>query len=334
MRKASKPKISNAMKPIIKHLILLLILVGVYFAADFLEKGIILNDLTPYPIVGIVFWVLLVYIVFVIVIQPIIQFRKLKTINGGDVNKAAKKLHKQLEVYKFKNKDENWQSRIWHDINEIILTKPENDPERKAQLAALIEEYVKTDNQRNGKAEKAKKIINKYSWSAALCVVFSRNSFLDGLLILFAQLNMTVEIAKLYGYKPSPMFNALCFGWIATNSILTGLFSQAGAQAVGDVFADSLTNGDIIEGGLTSTILSKTSGMVVEGLAAATTVYVTGNIVLMHLQGIPEIKLETLFRLRRRGRLELLKEIPRNVAEKLKGILPYKNLQEQELQIS
>lgn len=321
------------MKPIFKHLILLLILAGVYFAADFLEKGIILNDITPYPILGIVFWVLLLYIVFVVVIQPIIQFRKLKTINGGDVNKAAKKLHKQLEAYKFKDKnnEENWQSRIWHDINEILLTKPENDPERKTQLAALIEEYVKTDNQHNGKAEKAKKIINKYSWSAALCVVFSRNSFLDGLLILFAQLNMTVEIAKLYGYKPSPMFNTLCFCWIATNSIITGLFSQAGAQAVGDVFADSLTNGDIIEGGLTSTLLSKTSGMVVEGLAAATTVYVTGNIVLLHLQGIPEIQLETLFRLRRRGRIELLKEIPRNVAEKLKGSIPWFSKAENQL---
>ena len=321
------------MKPIFKHLILLLILAGVYFAADFLEKGIILNDITPYPILGIVFWVLLLYIVFVVVIQPIIQFRKLKTINGGDVNKAAKKLHKQLEAYKFKDKnnEENWQSRIWHDINEILLTKPENDPERKTQLAAMIEEYVKTDNQHNGKAEKAKKIINKYSWSAALCVVFSRNSFLDGLLILFAQLNMTVEIAKLYGYKPSPMFNTLCFCWIATNSIITGLFSQAGAQAVGDVFADSLTNGDIIEGGLTSTLLSKTSGMVVEGLAAATTVYVTGNIVLLHLQGIPEIQLETLFRLRRRGRIELLKEIPRNVAEKLKGSIPWFSKAENQL---
>ncbi|MBR2888558.1 MAG: DUF697 domain-containing protein [Bacteroidales bacterium] len=211
---------------------------------------------------------------------------------------------------------------MWHSNNDELVTKRDNDPERKQRLTALIEEYIKTDNQHNGKAEKAKKIINKYSWSAALCVVFSRNSFLDGLLILFAQLNMTVEIAKLYGYKPSPMFNALCFGWIATNSIITGLFSQAGAEAVGDVFTDSLTNGDIIEGGLTSTILSKTSGMVVEGLAAATTVYVTGNIVLLHLQGSPEIKLETLFRLRRRGRLELIKEIPANVAEKIKGVIP------------
>ncbi|MDD6001585.1 MAG: DUF697 domain-containing protein [Bacteroidales bacterium] len=312
------------MKPIFKHLILLLILAGVYFAADFLEKGIILNDITPYPVLGIVFWVLLLYIVFVVVIQPIIQFRKLKNIKSVDVDKAAKKILKQLENHKFEDKDkeEHWQSRIWHSINDELVTKRDNDPERKQRLTALIEEYIKTDNQHNGKAEKAKKIINKYSWSAALCVVFSRNSFLDGLLILFAQLNMTVEIAKLYGYKPSPMFNALCFGWIATNSIITGLFSQAGAEAVGDVFTDSLTNGDIIEGGLTSTILSKTSGMVVEGLAAATTVYVTGNIVLLHLQGSPEIKLETLFRLRRRGRLELIKEIPANVAEKIKDVMP------------
>lgn len=308
------------MKPIFKHLILLLILAGVYFAADFLEKGIILNDITPYPVLGIVFWVLLLYIVFVVVIQPIIQFRKLKNIKSVDVEKAAKKIHKQLENHKFEDKDkeEHWQSRIWHSINDELVTKRDNDPERKQRLTALIEEY----NQHNGKAQKAKKIINKYSWSAALCVVFSRNSFLDGLLILFAQLNMTVEIAKLYGYKPSPMFNALCFGWIATNSIITGLFSQAGAEAVGDVFADSLTNGDFLEGGLTSTILSKTSGMVVEGLAAATTVYVTGNIVLLHLQGSPEIKLKNLFQLRMEGRKELLTDIPKAAKEKLKGVMP------------
>lgn len=304
------------MKPIFKHLILLLILAGVYFAADFFEKGIILNDITPYPVLGIVFWVLLLYIVFVVVIQPIIQFRKLKNIKSVDVEKAAKKIHKQLENHKFEDKDkeEHWQSRIWHSINDELVTKRDNDPERKQRLTALIEEY----NQHNGKAQKAKKIINKYSWSAALCVVFSRNSFLDGLLILFAQLNMTVEIAKLYGYKPSPMFNALCFGWIATNSIITGLFSQAGAEAVGDVFADSLTNGDFLEGGLTSTILSKTSGMVVEGLAAATTVYVTGNIVLLHLQGSPEIKLKNLFQLRMEGR----KELRNDITEKLKGVMP------------
>lgn len=304
------------MKPIFKHLILLLILAGVYFAADFFEKGIILNDITPYPVLGIVFWVLLLYIVFVVVIQPIIQFRKLKNIKSVDVEKAAKKIHKQLENHKFEDKDKekHWQSRIWHSINDELVTKRDNDPERKQRLTALIEEY----NQHNGKAQKAKKIINKYSWSAALCVVFSRNSFLDGLLILFAQLNMTVEIAKLYGYKPSPMFNALCFGWIATNSIITGLFSQAGAEAVGDVFADSLTNGDFLEGGLTSTILSKTSGMVVEGLAAATTVYVTGNIVLLHLQGSPEIKLKNLFQLRMEGR----KELRNDIKEKLKGVMP------------
>ena len=62
------------MKPIFKHLILLLILAGVYFAADFLEKGIILNDITPYPVLGIVFWVLLLYIVFVVVIHLLYSF--------------------------------------------------------------------------------------------------------------------------------------------------------------------------------------------------------------------------------------------------------------------
>ena len=155
-----------------------------------------------------------------------------------------------------------------------------------------------------------------------MCVVFSRNSFLDGLLILFAQMKMTVELSKLYGYKPSPLFNSLCFGWIATNSIMTGLFAQAGSEVVGEVIVDSLSNGDIVEGSLTKAIGSKMSSLFFEGLTSATTVYVTGHVVLMKLQGVADINIKTLFHLRKQGRLELIKSMPQNLIKAFSAKFP------------
>lgn len=318
------------MKPIVKHLILILILVAVYFATDFLEKGIILNDITPYPIIGIIFWLLLIYVVFVVIIQPILQFRKLKTIHEISITSNAEKLCKKLEKHKLEKRDEeHWQSEIWYQLNEELLKKcPKNSEqfvEREKRLAKIIDNYIKQDNEKNKDNNinsQAKKIINQYSWSAALCVIFSRNSFLDGMLMLFAQMKMTVDLAKLYGYKPSPLFNSLCFGWIATNSILTGLFAQAGADTIGEVLTDSLTNGDIVEGGLTNTVISKMGSLAVEGLASATTVYVTGYVVLMKLQGTAEININTLFRLRREGRWELVKNVPQNTIKALSAKIP------------
>lgn len=309
------------MKPIIKHTILILALVGVYFAADFLEKGIVLNNLTPYPIIGIVFWLLLIYVVYVVIVQPIIQFKKLKTQEDINITKQAAKIMSSLDKFKNEDRKTNWKSETWAQLHNLLQKEiDKNSPkfkEREKELLPIVCNFIEQDNIECQKSEKAKKIIKNYSWSAALCVVFSRNSFLDGMLMLFAQLNMTVELAKLYGYKPSPLFNSLCFGWIATNSIITGLFAQAGADAVGDIFVDSLTDGELVEGSLTNTVLSKTSSMAIEALASATTVYLTGQIVLLKLQGKPLIELKSLFKMRREGRLEMLKEIPASVSQKL-----------------
>ena len=314
------------MKPFVKHIILITILVALYFATDFLEKGIILNNITPYPIVGIVFWLLLLYIVWEVVLQPIIQFRKLKSRREFNITSEAIRIHKQLDAFKTKDIKKYWQSDIWEKLNYELtknIEKKSNEyTEREKRLVTIIDSYINHCNKDNNKTSDAQQIINKYSWSAALCVVFSRNSFLDGLLILFAQMKMTVELSKLYGYKPSPLFNSLCFGWIATNSIMTGLFAQAGSEVVGEVIVDSLSNGDIVEGSLTDSIFSKSSSLFLEGLTAASTVYVTGYVVLMKLQGVADINIKTLFNLRQQGRLELIKSVPKNAFKALSAKFP------------
>jgi len=308
------------MKPIVKHLLLILLLIALYFATDFLAKGFILNNLTPYPILGTAFWLLLIYIIFEILVRPVIQFRRLKSKQQIDITTQAQKIKKELEPFKNKNIEESLQSKIYHDLDDnglqtSIAKGSEDYKNREEKLLPIVNQYFDLINE--SKNKEAKKIIHTYSWSAALCVVFSRNSFIDGLLMLIAQMKMTVELSKLYGYKPSPLFNTLCFSWIATNSILTGLFAQAGADAVGEVMVEALTDGDLVEGSLATSALSKTSSIAVEALTSATTVYLTGYVVLYKLQGKPELGIKELFKIRRSGRLSLLKEIPQSVNAKL-----------------
>ena len=80
---------------------------------------------------------------------------------------------------------------------------------------------------------------------------------------------------------------------------------------------EALTDGDLVEGSLATSALSKTSSMAVEALTSATTVYLTGYVVLYKLQGKPELGIKELFKIRRTGRLSLLKEIPQSVNAKL-----------------
>ena len=135
-----------------------------------------------------------------------------------------------------------------------------------------------------GLDDKAKKTIMSYSWKVALCVVFSRNPMVDAVLMFFAQYWMALKLMMQYVYKPSPMFNVMCFFWIATNSVMNGIFSQATADNVGEIMGEYLSN-SFLEDGLATKMLSKLGSSAVEAITAATTVYVTGWIVNRKLKG-------------------------------------------------
>ncbi len=298
------------MKKCVWHCALVLLLGALYFSGEIYEKGKILNDSLPFPVLGFFFWILLIFAVFEIIVKPIFLFVKLTRKKEIDVLGEAKNIRKNLKKKNEKN------DLFWNINEQLVLSIPKKSKEykeRNDRLALFIKEYYAELSPQSAK------IIKKYSWKAALCVVFSRNPLVDGLLMFFAQLKMALELMKLYGYKPSPIFNALCFFWIASNSALNGIFNQAGADSVGEILGGILSDGGLIEEGFQNKLVSKASSCVIEALTSATTVYVTGAIINRKLKGeSKDLSIKELFRLRREGRIALLSDIPVAAVENVK----------------
>lgn len=231
-----------------------------YFGSDIIERGMVLNSLTPWPILGTLMWVALLWFVVYWFVWPVFRFWQLK---NGCV-------------------------RGLNETKKVAL---------KAKADALIMQHCK---------------------AAGLAVVFSRNNLLDGLLMLIIQARMIVEIARLVGYKPSPVFNTLCGYWIVTNSLLAALFAQDSAEGVQDLFVsvvgDMVTEPEELASDALGTLTcAYTVGTLLEGITCGATVYVTGHLFLRQLnleKSYPSsCRLKELVSLRRAGRKEIGQEL-------------------------
>lgn len=300
------------MKKLLKQCLLVLILIALYFASDFYAKGQILNSTLPVPVLGWIFWILLAFAAVDILIEPILSFRRLTRFREIDITKEAAIIRKRLDEKDSKN------DLFWAINSELVRSLPKKSPEyraREEKLSELVDEYYKR------LSPEVSSVIKKYSWKAALCVVFSRNPLIDGVLMFLAQLKMAMELMKLYGFKLSPLFNILCFFWIASNSALNGIFNQAGADSVGEILSGMLSDGGLIEEGFQNRLAARASSCVIEALTSATTVYVTGAIINRKLKGeIKDMSIKELFKMRREGRAELLKDIPSAALENVKKV--------------
>ena len=164
----------------------------------------------------------------------------------------------------------------------------------------------------------------------------SRNKWLDGAALLFLQLRLLIALAQLHGGKPSPVFNALCFGAVIANSfvyvVINGLLYGNGGLMVTELvddIADLLVDDPEVQykaGNSAANILPVVgkafSGIVdvlarptLEAALAASNVYVCGHLFLRRLQGesrMPGFK--EVVAMRRKGRMDIF----RGVAEALK----------------
>ena len=289
------------MKKFLQQCTLVLLLIGLYFASDLYEKGMLLNQALPVPVLGYLFWALLAFAVYDIVLAPTIAFTRMthvKRDGSVDVISISRMILRQLE----KNKREP-------ELREKI--RGELQIQNTEELKKLLDNYY------DGLDEKAKKTIRSYSWKAALCVVFSRNPMVDAVLMFLAQYRMALELMMQYGFKPSPVFNILCFFWIATNSVLNGIFSQATADNVGEIMGEYLST-SFLEDGLATKFLSKLGSSAVEAMTAATTVYVTDWIVNRKLKGErSSVSVKELFAMRKTARKELLCDLTDDARKKI-----------------
>lgn len=305
-------------------LITAILILGLYFGADLLIKVRALNDLTPsFPVAGTVLALAVIWFVWVVFLGPVISFYRLAT-GATSTHSRAKAAIRELKQYSACADDPDSRKRelfaLWQALYNAKLREPEKLPE-------LLAEYTK-------KSElhlQAIQYIHSSCKAAAIGVVISRNKFLDGLVLLIMQMKMIVSLARMFGYKPSLVFNSLCFGWAVANSMMFALMSSSALEAAQNTLNDQVIDpaldnlsehifeplmdyaGELIGmevGAAAGTsipfiggMLSAGSRIVMEAILGALPVYVTGRVFLMRLENDARaIDMKTLVNIRREGR--------------------------------
>ena len=203
-----------------------LIFVITYFGADIIEKGVALNELTPwgkYLGVGDILWVIILWAIWILLIKPVIDFYML--MKGTNTFKSrVKAVIKDSKRYPVVSP----QRQIGYDLETYYSMG------KVSKQQELLEQYEAMGSL----PAEAQEIVNSYSNRAALAVLISRNPALDGLILFGVQVRMIAQLAKLYGYTPSPIFIMLCSVWAFVSSTLQAIFGDDIADAGADLIKD------------------------------------------------------------------------------------------------
>lgn len=193
-----------------------------YGAADIVDKGQALNSLTPYPVFGYLLWGVVLLVVWWLLIKPVWDFWRLARHSDLTPKDRAKALHQRITRHIRRHGDD---AAILPE--EGLKAYAELDEALKRKQWDVLEPLIKACLPYDTLREQARATVLSHSRAAALAVAFSHNSLLDGFCMLIIQMKLVVALARLYGYKPSPVFNTCCFFWVATNSIVTALLNSA-----------------------------------------------------------------------------------------------------------
>lgn len=300
----------------IPYLVTAVLVLALYFGSDILIKVRALNALSePYPIAGTLLVAGIAWLLWVVVIGPVIAFCRLSGGAGATKARAGAAL-KELGRYKLCENDPDARKREMFSLWKELYTANLQDREK---LPELLGRYMKTSELHR----RSLQYIFSSSKAAAIGVVVSRNDFLDGLVLLVLQMRMIVTLARMHGYKPSLVFNTLCFGWVVANSLIFALMSSAAEEAAQDMVVEPVV--DAMAGYVTEVVgtqvatsagsiipvfgqvLSKAAQIGLEAVMGALPVYVTGRVFLMRLEAdAGKVDNATIVKIRKEGLKDLM----------------------------
>ncbi len=290
-----------------------------YFGADIVDKGHVLNEMTPYPVLGYVLWASLAIALWFLLLQPIVQFCNLRRVGRESLKRQTRRAARVLRAYR--HEPEGSELRRLH---EEFRAAPRDfrSLEGRNGWEELMARY------RMAIRGRAKDTILGYCKAAGVGVVFSRNNLLDGLILLAMQVRLVIALARTYGYKPSPVFNACCLGWIAVNSLIAALTRGAVedlSETAADTMLELVLGSDELATASTEVLATKaglqiTVQILIEAIMAGTAVYITGRLFLWKLENEGhEVTLKTLLELRAEGRRELAGNLLRKAPAAVMG---------------
>ncbi len=297
-----------------------------YLGSDLIDKGVALNELTPYPVLGYMFWALIAFFVYWQVVAPILSFCRLTTLVSADPRARARAamrcIHEWRTLARRERRDDVRRYDSLYDSLHNACSSRDT-----ATLQQLLADYAR---QPDLLPRRSRELIFTYCQISALTVVVSRNKWLDGVAMLLLQLRLIVTLARLHGGKPSPVFNALCFGSVVLNSfvyvIINSLIYDNGALIATELvedFAELLIDDPDVQYkagnaaarnvpllGMVAGVADAVAKPTLEAALAASNVYVVGHLFLRRLEGDATLPgFREVISMRRKGRLEIVRRV-------------------------
>lgn len=268
------------------------IVIGSYFMSDLLEAGHTLNSSFPGFYLGWLFWGSLSFLLWMIVIAPLVSFLGLprwvdvtaapETEQIKYLTRYARKMVKYGDRMVKQSKTEEEAAELKRHTEALLHAYTANVPlDRKAQVlheaVAGFREYV---------MKKAlSRVVKKYVLCAGGAVILSRKSMVDVLIVFGLQLKLMVELSRDLGHKPSWAFILCCLLWVVLNSLFLSLLEESDiAGVVGSSLGEitGIKSMDMIQNVPFLKALGKQAA---ESMYAGATLYVTGVLVLKRLMG-------------------------------------------------
>ncbi len=273
-----------------------LLLILAYYGVDLVETGKELNSLTDYPIWGYVLWGFILIVLWVLIIGPVIHFTNLRYVGEESLRRQVLRATDALGAYRHEPEESELRQ-----LSEEFTAAPRDFTSLEGkhgwqELLARFREAV------HGRAHDT---IVGYCKAAGVGMVFAFNGLLDGFVLLAIQVRLVLELARVYGYKPTSFFNGYFFGWIAVNSLVvaltSGLVGDMGASFEATVLgATAGADMGSVQTGLTWVVT-----VLMQALIAGVITYATGRFFLWRLEYEGrEVALKTLLKLREDGRRE------------------------------
>ncbi len=273
-----------------------LLLVLACYGVDLVEAGKELNSLTDYPVWGYVLWGFILVVLWVLVIGPVIHFTNLRYVGEESLRRQVLRATDALSSYRHEPEESELRQ-----LSEEFTAAPRDFTTLEGkhgwqELLARFREAV------HGRAHDT---IIGYCKAAGVGMVFAFNGLLEGLVLLAIQMRLVLELARVYGYKPTSFFNGCFMGWIAANSLVVALTNGL-VNGLSTSLVLSMLGGTEEAGlGSVQTGLQWVIAVLIQALIAGMLTYITGRVFLWRLEHEGrEVALKTLLRLREESRRE------------------------------
>ena len=259
-----------------------------FAVSGLLMRGNALNECFPGGIVGWIFWGILILLALHFLIRPFVGFVGLPQWKSEEEQAGMNDFDRLLFLEKYAKSISKTQA-VSSFENASLLEKLRNLENALHEMHSssrleLLEKSVPEFREALHK-EVCSPIISAHMKYAAVAVVVSQRGILDAFVVFALQVKLIIALSRAMGHRPSWAFVSCCMVWVISNSLISLIFDET---KITETALSSLSEILRIQsGGLLGEIpgLKTIANLSMQALTAASSVYITGELVRSRLLG-------------------------------------------------